>query len=184
MILHEQSGKQNTDATLKAALAYGVKHSIQTMVVASTVGETGLKAALMVKEHGIRLIVVTHNTGFHKIGEQQLTPQNRETIASHGAQIYTGTLVLRGLGAQIRKKAGGSEEELVATTLRMFGQGMKVCVEMAAMVSDGGLVGDGDIICVAGTAEGADTAALIKPAPSNKFFDIKIRDIIAKPWDF
>ena len=34
------------------------------------------------------------------------------------------------------------------------------------------------------TSSGADTAALISPAPSNKFFDIKIRELIAKPGDF
>ena len=52
------------------------------------------------------------------------------------------------------------------------------------MVSDAGLVGAEDIVCVAGTSRGADTAAWIHPAPSNKFFDLKVRAVIAKPSDF
>jgi hypothetical protein len=73
--------------------------------------------------------------------------------------VHSGTLVLRGVGSAIRKKFGASEEELIASVLRLFGQGMKVCVEMSAMVADGGLVpASEDVVCVAGTSSGADTA--------------------------
>ena len=41
-----------------------------------------------------------------------------------------------------------------------------------------------DIIAVAGTGRGADTAAVIKANSSNRFFDIKLREYLVKPLDF
>jgi hypothetical protein len=184
-MIHQSAGAQNTNATLQAAFEVAESRGIRTVVVASTEGQTGIEAAEMGAQRGIGVIVVTHNTGFEQAGEQQLGAEARRRIQAAGARLHTGTLVLRGVGSAIRKKFGGSQEELIAAVLRLFGQGMKVCVEMAAMVADAGLVpASEDVVCVAGTAKGADTAALISPAPSNKFFDIKIREVIAKPGDF
>lgn len=178
------AGAEHTRATLQSAFDFAAGRGVAPVVVASTEGRTGAQAAEMGRARGVGVIVVTHNTGFAEAGVQQLRDEHRARIEAAGARIHTATLVLRGLGSAVRKKFGGSEEELVASVLRLFGQGMKVCVEMAAMVSDAGLVGTDDIVCVAGTSQGADTAALIHPAPSNKFFDLKIRAIIAKPFDF
>ena len=91
-------------------------------------------------------------------------------------------MVLRGLGAAIRSKTGGySHEQLIADTLRMFGQGTKVCVEIVAMAQDAGLIPQDKVIAVAGTKKGADTAILIQPDSSNRFFDIKILEYLVKP---
>jgi len=184
-MIHQSAGAQNTDATLQAAFEFAKSRKIRTVVVASTRGQTGIQAAEMGAQQGIGVIVVTHNAGFETAGEQQLEVEARRRIQAAGARVHTGTLVLRGVGSAIRKKFGASEEELIASVLRLFGQGMKVCVEMSAMVADAGLVpAPEDVVCVAGTSSGADTAVLISPAPSNKFFDIKIRELIAKPGAF
>jgi hypothetical protein len=181
---YRTAGSQHTEETLRAAYDYAKTHGIRTVVVASTKGTTGLKATEFGKTLGISTIVVTHNAGFSETGILEFAEDYQKRIVANGGQLHTGTLVLRGIGSAIRKKFGGSEEELVANVLRLFSQGVKVCVEMAAMVSDAGLIPPEDIVCVAGTAKGADTAALIYPAPSNKFFDIKVREIIVKPQDF
>jgi hypothetical protein len=183
-MLFDKAGPHNTRAALQAAFELARERRIAHLVVASTTGATGLAAAEMGKQYGVSVIVVTHNTGFKEPGRQELEAENRRRIEEAGARIHTGTHTLRGLGSAIRKKTGGSEEELVANSLRIFGQGLKVCVEMAAMVSDAGLVPAGEIICVAGTGNGADAAALIRPAPSNQFFDIRVREVICKPRDF
>jgi hypothetical protein len=53
------------------------------------------------------------------------------------------------------------------------------------MAADAGLIpASKDIIAIAGTGHGADTALLIKPANTGRFFDLIIREIIAKPRDF
>jgi hypothetical protein len=183
-MIFEKAGEHNTRAALETAFEFARERRVGHLVVASTSGKTGRAAAEMGKQYGVSVVVVTHNTGFKDPGTQEFEAEHRRRIEEAGARIYTGTHTLRGLGSAIRKKSGGSEEELVADSLRMFGQGIKVCVEMAAMVSDAGLVPAGDVICVAGTVKGADTAALIAPAPSNRFFDIKVREIICKPRDF
>ena len=66
----------------------------------------------------------------------------------------------------------------------MFGQGMKVCVEIVAMAGDAGLIPIGDVIAVAGTGRGADTVVVVAANSTNRLFDIKIREILAKPKNF
>jgi hypothetical protein len=91
-------------------------------------------------------------------------------------------MVLRSLGTAIRDMAGGySEQELIANTLRMFSQGVKVCVEIVAMAADSGLIPFDDVVAIAGTGRGADTACLIRANSSNRFFKIKIKEFFAKP---
>ena len=178
------AGKENTASTLKVAFAFAAQRNISTVVVASTFGATGLEAARLGQTFGRRVLVVTHNVGFNTPGELELTADARAAIESLGAKVVTGTMVLRGIGSAFRKKFGASDEEVTASVLRMFGQGMKVCVEMGAMVSDVGLVADEDIVCVAGTARGADTAVLLKPASANRFFDMQVKHVIVKPEQF
>jgi hypothetical protein len=72
--------------------------------------------------------------------------------------------------------------EVIADALRIFGQGIKVVCEMAAMAADAGFVRtDEDIIAVAGSGRGADTAVVITPANTHDFFDMRIREILCKP---
>lgn len=75
-------------------------------------------------------------------------------------------------------------DQIVADTLRIFGQGTKVVIEIVAMSADAGLIPFSDVIAVAGTGRGADTAAVIKANSSNKFFDVKLREYLVKPSDF
>ena len=63
----------------------------------------------------------------------------------------------------------------------MFSQGVKVCVEISAMAADSGVIPFDDVITIAGTGRGADTACLIRANSSNRFFKIRIKEIIAKP---
>ena len=180
----ERAGAANTEDALRMAFDYAAANEIGTVVVASTTGATGVLAAEMGAARGISVVVVTHNFGFKDTAKLELTEENRVRITGSGATIHTGTMVLRGVGAAVRKKFGPSDEEMIASVLRIFGQGMKVCVEMAAMVADAGLIPNEDVVCVAGTAKGADTAVRIAPVSSNVLFDMKVREIIVKPRDF
>jgi hypothetical protein len=72
--------------------------------------------------------------------------------------------------------------EIIADTLRIFGQGMKVVCEISMMAADSGLVHtDEDVIAIAGSSRGADTAVVLKPVNTHNFFDLKIREILCKP---
>ncbi len=182
MYAFEKPGYKNTDRILGLLKGACQEYGIKEVVLASTHGTTGLAAARMLQDApDIRLIVVTHNFGLKDAGTLEMSPETRSEIESLGATVYTGTMPFRNIGTAIRQMVGYSQQDLVANTLRMLGQGLKVCVEIALMASDAGLIGTNDILTVAGTARGADTLALIKPAPSNRLFDLKIRNILAKP---
>lgn len=183
-IYFERAGKHNTEETLRLAFQEAQKRGITYLVVASTTGETGVLAARMAQGTGIKVIVVSHNVGFSEEGKDEFDPALREEIEALGGKVFTGTMVLRSLGTAIRDLMGGSQQDLVANTLRMFGQGVKVCVEIVAMAADAGLIPFDDVIAVAGTGRGADTALLLRANSSNRFFKIKIREILAKPRDF
>jgi len=179
-----REGEVNTDALLKFVKEYAQTRGVNHIVVASTTGDTGVKASEVLK--GFNVVVVTHHAGFAEPGVQELTEENRLKILTNGAHVLTATHALSGVERAVRKEFGTIQPlELIAHTLRRFGEGTKVCVEITLMAADAGLIPtDRDIIAVAGSSQGADTALLIKPANTSRFFDLKIREIIAKPREF
>jgi hypothetical protein len=166
---------------LKHAKKRAEASGIKTVLVASSTGQTGVRVVEFFE--GYRVIVVTHSTGFTKPDTQELTADNRERILTAGGQILTTTHAFGGLGRAVRRKTGTYQaDEIVANTLRIFGQGTKVAVEIALMAADSGLISvKEDVISIGGTREGADTALVVKPANVQDFFDVKIREIICKP---
>ena len=180
----ERPGYKNTDTVLSIVAERLQVGDITQLVVASTKGSTGLKAAKKFSQSVEKLVVVTHNYGFKEPDTLEMTQEAREEIEAFDAKVFTGTMAFRNIGTAIRERHGYSEQELIANTLRLLGQGMKVCVEIAMMAQDAGLIDSRDCIAIAGTARGADTAVVIKPAPSNRLFDIKVREILVKPRDW
>jgi len=177
-------GRQNTEALLKLVKEYAESVGIRDIVVASTRGETGAAASVTFK--GYNVVVVTHHTGFAEPGVQELEEECRKQIIESGAKIFTGTHALSSAERAVRKKFGTIQPlELMANTLRLMGEGTKVCVEITLMAADAGLIPvDRDIIAIAGSNQGADTALVIKPTNASRFFDLKIREVIAKPREF
>ncbi len=179
-----KSGPENTQKALEIALNAVKKRGLKHVVVASTFGDTGLAAAKFFQGLDVNLIVVTHNVGFKEPGKLEMTPEVRQQIEALGAKVYTGTMVFRNIGTAIRELQKYSQQDLIANTLRLLGQGLKVCVEIALMACDAGLIPPEDVLTIAGTARGADTVAIIKAMPSNKLFSLKVREILAKPYDW
>lgn len=180
----EEAGKQNTNAVFKVVKEYADKEGIRDIVVASTTGETGAKASKIFK--GYNIVVVTHHFGFREPGKIELHEEHKREILANGAKIFTGTHALSSVERAIRKDFGTIQPlELIANTLRLMGEGTKVCVEITLMAADAGLIPvDRDVIAIAGTGRGADTALRIQPTSTRRFFDLKIREVIAKPRDF
>lgn len=178
----EKAGIENTDVTLKVAFNHAAAKGIKDVIVASTTGYTAEKILEIPAREAFRIVVVTHNTGFKEEGLQSFPVDLRQRLTGEGISVHTGTMVLRSLGTAIRDLSGGySEQELVANTLRMFSQGVKVCVEISAMAADAGLVPFADVMAIAGTGRGADTACVIRANSSNRFFKIKVKEFITKP---
>jgi len=183
-VYFEKAGKQNTEPLLKLVKKRAESVGIRDFVVASTGGETGVAASELLK--GYNVVVVTHHTGFLEPGAQELGEEYRRKILENGAKIFTGTHPLSSAEKAVRRKFGTlGPLELMAHALRLMGEGTKVCVEIVLMAADAGLIPvDRDVIAVAGSSRGADTALIIKPANASNFFDLKIREIIAKPREF
>jgi len=97
--------------------------------------------------------------------------------------VLTTAHTFTGIGGAMRKKFNMYLlGDIIANTLRTFGQGMKVVCEIALMAADAGLVRtDEDIIAIAGTGRGADTAVVLRPVNAMDFFDLKVKEILCKP---
>jgi len=177
----QAAGKQNTEPVLELVKGYAQSEGIRDIVVASTTGETGVKASSFFK--GFNVVVVSHHVGFWEPGEWELKEENRRKILENGAKILTATHALSGVERAVRKRFQTIMPlELIAYTLRLFGEGTKVCVEITVMAADAGLIPvDKDVVAIGGTGRGADTALVIRPASASRFFDLEIREIIAKP---
>ena len=174
-------GKQNTIRTLKLAVARACQLQIDNYVVASCRGYTTRELVKLIPE--AHIVSVTHQAGFHSPGKCEMPVRTARFLEKHGVSVYTGTHFFGGVGRAIRMKFGGLEiDELVAQTLRIFGQGIKVTVEIAVMALDAGLIPFGkEIIAIGGTGQGADTAVLCLPAHGKDIFSFEIREIICKP---
>jgi hypothetical protein len=179
-----EAGEHNTDTLLRTVKEYMKKEGVKDVIVASTSGKTGAQAAKIFK--GYNVVVVTHSFGFQEPGKGELQEKHKKEILARGAKIFVGVHALSSAERAVRKDFGTIQTlELMANVLRRMGEGTKVCVEITLMAADAGLIpADRDIVAVAGTGKGADTALRICPANAARFFDLKIRETIAKPYDF
>ncbi len=180
-IYFAQPGPQNTSATLEIARQRAEALGIRTILVASTRGETGVQTAQQYE--GYDVVVVTHTTGFKEPNVQDLTDENRAALEAAGAKIITCQHALGGVNRAVRRKLETyMTDEIIAYTLRTFGQGVKVCVEITLMAADAGLIRVGEpCIVISGTGRGADTALVLIPVNAQDFFDLRVLEILAKP---
>ncbi|MFC2145039.1 pyruvate kinase alpha/beta domain-containing protein [Actinomycetota bacterium] len=165
------------DATLKRAKELG----IEDIAVASCSGKT----AEYLIGSGLNVVCVTHQVGFNKDNYDEMSQEYKLYLKKNGIKILTTTHLLGGIDRSLRIQFGGVyPAEIVSTTLRLLGQGVKVCVEISVMAADAGLVKVGkDLIAIGGTGIGADTSIVISPQHSQNFFKTKVREIISKPFD-
>ena len=180
-VYFEHPGIETTETTLQLAKCRAEELGINKVIVASTTGDTAVRALDILE--GLKVIVVSHVTGMREANVQEFTEKNRRIVESQGAIIVTAAHAFSGLSAAMRHKFNTYViGDIVAQTLRIFGQGLKVACEIALMAADSGLVRtDEDVISVGGTGHGADTALLLTPAISRNFFDLKVKEILCKP---
>jgi len=183
--MKKTTSTSRTKATLKAALERARELHIRHLVVASTSGKTALELAKMLPAN-FEAVCVTHHAGFGEFGKNELPESVENKLAEHGIPVLRTTHLFAGVERAIRLKVGGlGPAETIAFTYRTLGEGTKVAVEIAVMALDAGLVPYGqDIIAIAGTGSGADTAVVIRPAHSRQFFETRVKEIICKPTDW
>jgi hypothetical protein len=177
----DKPGKGNTERTLQIARERAEQLGVRQIVVGSTGGETGKRATEVFK--GYHLVVVGHSAGFAEPNEHELAEENREAILGGGAHLLTCQHAFGGVNRAIRRKLNTYQvDEIIAYTLRIFGQGMKVACEITLMAADAGLVRTGEpVLAIGGTGRGADTAVILTAANAQDFFDMRVNQILCKP---
>ena len=191
IVYFKNPGKENTEEVLAIARQRALALGIKTIVVASTTGWTAVKAVEALK--GFKVVVVSHSAGFKEPNTQEFTEENRKVVESKGATILTTAHAFGALTRAMRQSSIPQAPttyvigDIVANTLRIFGQGMKVACEIAAMAADAGVVRtDEDIISVAGTGSpeagrGLDVAIVLRASYSHLFFETRVKEILCKP---
>ncbi|MFC1857344.1 pyruvate kinase alpha/beta domain-containing protein [Thermodesulfobacteriota bacterium] len=179
----EEPGKVNTENTLKRAFERGNELRLTEVVLASSKGDTAYMALEIFND--FKIIVVTYHGGFRKPFQNVMPDTVRKELEQKGVKVISATHALSGVERSIAKKYTGSYPALlIADTLRLFGHGTKVAVEVSIMAADSGALSGNDIIAIGGTAGGADAALIVKPANQSDLFNLKIREIICKPRSF
>lgn len=194
---YEKPGKEHTESTLKIALKAAKERNINTILVSSTTGYTAKKAIEIIGKE-VKLVIVTHATGYRTKGVQMMPEETRSYLKQSGVEIVTCTDVLTGaVGAGVgRQRPQKSEPQdrrlpwivpppniIVANTLRMFSQGVKVCPEIAMMAVDSNVIPSGKkVVVVAGSHAGADTAMVLEASESSRIREIKLHEILCKPY--
>lgn len=176
----EKEGRENTQKTVELALKTAREREINHIVVASCSGYT---AELLFNEKQLNKLCVTHVNGFAEKGKNEMSQETRSKLANAGMQVLTTSHVLSGAERGISRKFGGAYPvEIVANTLRMLGQGVKVCVEISIMALDAGLIPYGQpVLAIAGTGEGADTCVILTPSYASDLLETRIHEIVCKP---
>ncbi|MBT3290631.1 MAG: hypothetical protein HN380_25025 [Victivallales bacterium] len=171
----DKAGTGNTDEVLALAKARAEELGIRHLVVASSTGDTGARAARLCPE----LTVIAVN-GLYP---EKIDAAHRATIEAAGGTILCTGHAFGMLGRAVRKKLGAVQaDEIIAQTLKLFGEGMKVAAEVICMATDASLVAPGEeVMAVGGTGRGADAAMVIRAAQTQDFFDMRILEIVCKP---
>jgi len=202
--------KKITLETLILAEKRAKKLGIKSVVVASSTGESALKAAEVFENSGINLNIVTdraqvllpvrtteqakivYGKWLRTLVEKGITerksgllwrPEIIKELQEKGVKgVISGPEVFRGIRVLERHNV----ETIIAKTLKLFGIGTKVAVEITLMACDHGVINEGEeVISVAGSNEGLDTALVVKSSHSDDMFYPKkmfeIREIICKP---
>ncbi|TFG28739.1 MAG: hypothetical protein EU532_04535 [Promethearchaeota archaeon] len=185
----EKAGPTNTEKALEIAKKYADKLNIKDIIVASTTGGNAEKILNLFNPNDYNIVVITHSYYFVNSDVRQEFPEEKmDELKRRGLKIHCGTHAMSGIERGIRlKKEAWIFVDLLAKMLGFhFSQGVKVCIEIASTVCDAGLIPDlnRDIICIAGTGKGADTVCLIKPAPTSEFKNLRVKAILAKPFQF
>jgi len=159
MTYFEKPGRENVDETLKLSKERALQLGVKNVVVASTRGFTAEKAFEVFKDTDIVLTIVG-------IGRESF-PQD-----------LLGKLEEKGHSVCFSREVSYEYPELVRSAYRRFCEGVKVAVEIPMIAADARLISTEEDVVSVGKW---DTAMVIKPAKSDMFSELRIKELICKP---
>ena len=175
IVYFEKPGRENTAEVIQLVKERARARGISKVVLASTRGGTARAAADAFQGTDLRLVVVPWQFGF---GDQQPFPQELVgELEAKGHRVHFGTMLFH-----TEDLYGTKTPNVMANLLRIFGQGIKVCVEIIMMACDGGRIDLGErVIAAAGAGAGADTAIVATASSSTRMTGLRVHEIICKP---
>lgn len=157
----EEDPERITEETLKFAKKRGKELGIKNFIVASSTGFTAKKALTLLDAKSL-IVVASARDWYEKDFIKELESKKAPIIFSHEVKYNYPADIQAGY--------------------RCMSEGAKVCPEIVMLAADKGLIPIGmEVIAVAGTNTGADTAMVILPTKSRDFKELKIRELICKP---
>ena len=182
-MIFEKPGKGNTKAALACALQAAKEQNIKYLVLSSNRGDSMKELLAMGIPEGLSVTVVTSTYGFKEPNDWQFGQENKKLALEAGINVCTAAHTLSGVERSMSTRFSGVyPAEIVAYTLRMFGAGTKVAVEIAAMAADAGYIPAGEpVIALGGTGAGLDTAWVLKAANTQRLLDTKLEECLCKP---
>lgn len=176
VVYFEEINPENTDITFKVVQERLGRSDIKKLVLASTTGVTAKKALEFFSGIDLKLIVIPHQWDFHRAINR--FPQDLiQTLRDSGHDVHFGTMLFH-----TDNLYGTNTPTVMANLLRCFSQGVKVCFEIVLMATDAGLVKVGEeVIAMAGTGRGSDTALVMQASSTQNFKKLRIQEILCKP---
>jgi len=185
MTVFEKASPENTHPTLEIAIAKAMELKCD-IVLSTNEGNSAFAAVAVAKEKGFagRIIAITAVYGMKGPGENAMTEETRQKLEAEGVVLVTAAHTLSGAERAISGKFSGTYPvEVMAHTLRLLSQGVKVCVEIGAMAMDAGKLPYGKpAVFLGGTGRGVDTACVMTAGYTATIFNTRIHEILCKPW--
>ena len=171
------AAKPIDEKDIEAFKTFAKENNIKNIVVATT---TGGNLTYLEDEKDLHIVGVTNA---YDQGQNQMREEVRKHFEEAGMDIVTAGHALSGAERCFSTYFGGyGPTEIVANTLRMFSQGVKVCVEVSTMALDAGKIPYQEkIVAIAGSGRGADTVVLLTPSYTKSILDTKVHKIIEMP---
>jgi uncharacterized protein len=141
------------------------------VAVATTSGATALRARKLIAESHVAVLGICFQASNTSHGPPE--PEIRAEAQALGVQFIPDEPVV----TYVREVPGES-----ADTLRKFGQGIKVALEVVLMATEAGMVEQGaKVIGIGGSSKGADAAIVVRAASPETIKSLWVHEILCKP---
>jgi len=196
----EAPGEENTNEVIKAVVDRAKEGDVEAVIVASISGKTCVKVAAQLKKSGlkIKVVCVSGSPSWEKYPEYEfplIKEEVRKKVDVLGIQVIDWVeepfkpITFRNWWERKTIEVLRPESDLFWMTLICVGgHGFRTAVEVVFMAVEAKLINEGEeVISIAGTDAGADTAIVMK---ASRFEDavgvdlekrMKIYEMLAMP---
>ena len=172
IVYFDRPGLENTDELMGVVRDRLAQGDVQHVAVATTTGQTGLRAAELIDNPNVQITAVPFQSyywGQHGKPDEKIVEQ----AEARGVRFIPDKPKL----LYWHEVSGES-----ADTLRKFGQGIKVALEVIVMAVQSGLIPAGaKTIGIGGSSKGADAAVVATAAGPDNLGTFFVHEILAKP---